>query len=100
VANVILTSGGLVPAPEPDPPPQGGPPMSEEYTFPRFYFSQAEPNGRQFNTQEELDAAGGPSVWLLTPQAVEEAAKAQLTPPTPTGHQYEGSEGVPPRSRR
>jgi hypothetical protein len=58
--------------------------MSEEYTFPRFYFSQAEPNGRQFNSQEELDAAGGPSVWLLTPQAVEEAAKVPPTPaPTP-----------------
>jgi hypothetical protein len=89
MANVILTSGGLVPAPEPDQPPLGGPPMAEEYTYPRFYFSKDEPNGRPFNSKEELDAAGGPSVWKLTPTEVTAQA-----PPTPTPAPEEG-EGEP-----
>jgi hypothetical protein len=57
--------------------------MAEEYTYPRFYFSKDEPNGRPFNTKDDLDAAGGPSVWKLTPTDVTAQAPPVPTPPTP-----------------
>jgi hypothetical protein len=65
------------------------------YTYPRYYFSKDEPAGRIFNSQEELDAAGGQAVWLLTPTEVEAAAK---TPPTPAPD--DEGEHHTPRSRR
>jgi hypothetical protein len=67
--------------------------MAEEYVFPRFYFSKDEPNGRPFDNQADLDAAGGRAVWKLTPQEATATA-----PPTPADE----GEGPPPRptSRR
>ena len=96
MANVILTNSGSVAAPEPDPLPQGGPPMAETYTYPRWYFSKDEPGGRIFATAEELEAAGGQRVWKLTPDAAADAAAKAATPEstaTDEGH-------TPPRSRR
>jgi hypothetical protein len=81
--NTILTAGGLVPAPEPDPPPPGGPPMAEEPTFPRFYFSAAVPQGRPFNSKEELDAASSEGPWFLTPTEATATTPPVPTPPTP-----------------
>jgi hypothetical protein len=70
--------------------------MSEELSFPRFYFSADEPNGRQFNTKEEFDAAGGQAVWKFTPQEA-----TATTPPAPTPSPIPPDEGeATPRSRR
>jgi hypothetical protein len=82
--NTILTNSGVVP--EPTPAAQGVPQVAEqqEYTYPRYYFSKDEPAGRIFASQEELDAAGGKAVWLLTPTAVAEAAQTPAPTPEPT----------------
>lgn len=81
MANVILTNSGYASAPEPDPPAEGVPQMADEYVFPRYYFRKDEPAGRIFQTQEELDAAGGRAVWKLTPTEVTEDAQAPAPPP-------------------
>ena len=47
--------------------------------FPRFYFSAQEPQGRVFNSQEEMDAAGGASVWKKTPTEVTEGQQQAQT---------------------
>jgi len=69
--------------------------------FPRYGFSATEPgtpvvdsatgvvtcNSRLFDNKAELDAAGGPSVWSLTPDA---AAKAKAPAPrTPVADEDE-----------
>ena len=51
----------------------------EQPDFPRFYFSAQEPQGRIFNSQEEMDAAGGASVWRKTPQEVQEGQQQAQT---------------------
>ena len=51
---------------------------------------------RVFQSQEEVDAAGGNAVWKATPQ---EAAQAQPPPPPPTP-MPEDEGGSTPRSRR
>jgi len=56
--------------------------MPEERVFPRFYFSAAEPQGRPFNSKEELDAASSEGPWFLTPTE----AEAAKVPPAPTPH--------------
>lgn len=72
--------------------------------FPRYYFSAQEPQGRVFNSQEELDQAGGASVWKKTPTEVHDAQQQaqsahmaqQQSPqtgqqePPQTGHEPEG----------
>jgi len=74
--------------------------------FPRYGFSATEPgtpvvdsatgvvtcNSRLFENKAELDAAGGPSVWSLTPA---EAAKA--TTPAPRTPVAEDDEEAPAR---
>jgi hypothetical protein len=103
VANVILTSGGLVQAPEPDPPPHEGDPMAEADVFPRWMYPAGGPTepdygGRCFNSKEELDAASAEGPWFPTPQAAQ-AARATTPPaPTPPTVPDEG-EGPAPRRR-
>jgi hypothetical protein len=66
-----------------------------EYIFPRWYFSAEEPNGRQFNTKDEFDAAGGQAVWKFTPQEA-----TPPVPPTPAPAAHDEGESPTPRSRR
>ena len=47
--------------------------------FPRYYFSAQEPQGRVFNSQEEMDQAGGASVWKRTPQEITEQQQQAQT---------------------
>lgn len=80
--------------------------------FPRYGFSATEPgtpvvdsatgqpicNSRLFQSKAELDAAGGPSVWSLTPA---EAAKASTPAPrTPVVAPDEDEEAPVRRSHR
>jgi len=74
--------------------------------FPRYGFSATEPgtpvcdsatgavicNSRLFENKAELDAAGGPSVWSLTPA---EAAKAKA--PVPSAPVLDDYEETPTR---
>ena len=94
MANTILTPamlGTLEGPPMADVP---APAMHPADVFPRYGFSATEPgtpvvdsatgvvtcNSRLFENKAELDAAGGPSVWSLTPA---EAAKAKAPAPVP-----------------
>lgn len=51
----------------------------EEPSFPRYYFSAQEPQGRVFNSQEELDQAGGASVWKKSPADIQQAQQQAQT---------------------
>lgn len=82
MANVILTKGMAVELPAPLP-PEGVPMVEGAYTFPRFYFAKDAPAGRPFESQEELDAAGGEAVWKRTPQDAQAAAEAAASAPAP-----------------
>jgi hypothetical protein len=76
--------------------------------FPRYGFSATEPgtpvvdsatgvvtcNSRLFENKAELDAAGGPSVWSLTPA---EAAKAKAPAPRTPAIAPEDDEEAPAR---
>jgi hypothetical protein len=72
--------------------------MAEEYVYPRWYFSKEEPGGRIFETEADLEAAGGKGTWFLTPEAATAALPPPPTPPAPLGD--EGSPTPRPTSRR
>jgi hypothetical protein len=94
--NIILTpamAGTLEGPPMADIP--GTPPgVNPADIFPRYGFSATEPgtpvvdsatgvvtcNSRLFENKAELDAAGGPSVWSLTPAAAKASTPAPRTP--------------------
>lgn len=86
--NVILSTHGAVPVPAP---PSERARMADA-DFPRILYSATE-SSRIFDSQAEVDAAGG--TWYRTPtEAADAAAKAATPDPTPEG------ESTPPRSRR
>lgn len=82
------------------------PALNPADVFPRYGFNATEPgtpvvdsatgvvtcNSRLFENKAELDAAGGPSVWSLTPA---EAAKAQA--PAPRTPAPDEGEEIPAR---
>ena len=103
MANRILTSSGYHIEPDPL---EGASMAEQEQPFPRFYFSSQEPQGRVFNSQEEMDQAGGASVWKKSPQEITEQQQQAQTAhmagqqSTQTGQQdpprQEPSPGTPP----
>lgn len=68
--------------------------MPEQPSFPRIYYSAAEPTGRIFETEEELKAAG--PGWQPTPLT----ADAPPTPPPTPEPPHSEDEPPPIRSRR
>jgi hypothetical protein len=92
--NVILTPAmaGTIEGPRMADIPGTPPAVNPADVFPRYGFSATEPgtpvvdsstgqpvcNSRLFENKAELDAAGGASVWSLTPA---EAAKAKAPAP-------------------
>ena len=80
VANVILTASGFSP-PLPETPQREDAPMAEQVPFPKTLFSKDEQQNpvtdsvtgevlcgsRAFQSQAEVDAAGGNAVWHETP---------------------------------
>ena len=72
--------------------------MAEQIVFPRILYAATEPTGHLFESQAEVDAAGG--TWFVTPTEAADAV-AKPAPPASSPEPQPSDEGSStPRSRR
>jgi hypothetical protein len=83
LANIILTSGGIVEGPPFAQDTVEETPMTEEAIFPSWYYAPTCLAGRVFASQQEVDAASSEGPWTRSLSEAQEAATKAPAAPAP-----------------